>query len=157
MGKQMERDEAVHATVRRLRNMIEHKYVGGGKSSREIVIPVLFYGGGHHSSIESALLPDFSDYMRLIDEAIEREKLSTDDRVIARAFAIAVYRRALANRLMSDVKILASEAIQAVMERLGEEKGRKVKRVTYDYGSTRIERISRRSSNEGPKRAGEGG
>jgi hypothetical protein len=95
-------------------------------------------------------LPDYSEYMRLIDGAIEEEGLGPDDRVVARAFAIAVYRRALAHHLMSDVKILASEAITAVMERLGKQEGRNVKEFTYEYGSksTTGKRVSRRSRTE---------
>ena len=34
---------------------------------------------------------------------------------------------------MSDVKILASEAIAAVMERLGKQEGRNVNKLTYEY------------------------
>ena len=150
----MDEDEKVLAALRQLRRLVDREYVAGGKSSHEFPFPVVVHGNWRRSSLELQSLPDYSEYMRLIDEAIERVDLSTDDRVIARAFAIAVYRRALANRLMSDVKILASEAIGAVMERLGKQEGRNVKKLTYGYGSTR-EQISRRPLNERKKRAGE--
>src|SRR5206468_2542561 len=109
MGKQMDKDENRLARLRQLRGSVERNYVAGSEFSHAFIFPVIVHGNRRRSSLESQPLPDYSEYMRLIDEAIEREGLSSDDRVIARAFAIAVYRRALANRLMSDVKILASE------------------------------------------------
>jgi hypothetical protein len=157
MRKQMDNEEVLSTVLRELKKLVMRNYEVGAKSSDELTIPVLLHGNRRRSSSELQALPDYLEYMRLIDEAIEREDLSTDDRVIARAFAIAVYRRALANRLMSDVKILAAEAIGAVMQRLGKQEGRNVKQLTYRYGSTRREQVSRRQRSEQEKRAGEAG
>lgn len=153
----MDNEERLSTILRQLQKLVMCDYEVGAKSSDELTFPVLLHGNRRRSSSESQAIPDYLEYMRLIDEAIEREDLSTDDRVIARAFAIAVYRRALANRLMSDVKILAADAIGAVMQRLGKQEGRNVKQLTYRYGSTTREQVSRRQRSEQEKRAGEAG
>jgi hypothetical protein len=131
--------------------------IGGAESTGELRFTNAVEKHLRGSRREMEPLPVFSEYMRLIDEAVSRESLSSDNRVVARAFAIAVYRRAIANRVMSDVRILASEAVAAVVERIGERKESDVRKLTYEYNSASRKRISeRKPHNERKKRYGEG-
>jgi hypothetical protein len=108
-------------------------------------------------SAGSQHFPSFVKYIQHVENVLDQNGLAQHERTMARAFATAVYRRALARKLLVDAEAVVVEAITRARLRLSKGEPQKVKKSTYAYQSESSGRTrSGRRREPGHGRVGEG-
>lgn len=93
--------------------------------------------------------PSYSAFLRSLDSFLAAQSLSPKSRCLAKAFAVAAYRRALAQRTGQAVKTLVSEAIANAIPpspTVTLEGRSRVYHIGYAFGSRRSKRRKSRKS-----------
>jgi hypothetical protein len=84
---------------------------------------------------EAASLPSLPEYMDEVGRVLDRKDLTDRERILARAFAKAVYRRAIARLAWSDIHATIGEALTMARNVILKRPSHKAKRSTYAYES----------------------